>query len=219
MNLTFDETTHTYKIGEHIVPSVTQVIRTVFPHWEVDQWYLDRGTQVHTACELYDLGTLNWATVDPRILGRVRAWELFRRQYPGKVTAIEVPLGHDGHLYAGKLDRVFAVDEYDVLVDIKNSISPHVFVQLGGYSLMWKRQANPLRKCKGLAVELREDGHYHCQGITERELIQAEKTFVASLTIHNFMKDNGMAKERISHVDFGTQKEPEADHQDQWQGA
>jgi hypothetical protein len=199
-DLVLREEDHTYLLNSRPVPSVTQIIRAVFPSWQVDPWYLDRGTQTHKACELYDLGTLDPSTLDRHIVKRVAAWAKFRKQYPGKVEKIELMLGDPDLMFAGKIDRIFSVDDWWVVLDLKNSISPQVFVQLGGYSLLWRKEQNPLRKTKGMAVELQESGEYRCQPMTDRDLRRAEQTFLAALTIHNFMKDNGMPTERNQYA-------------------
>ncbi|MDE2022352.1 MAG: hypothetical protein KGI71_05590, partial [Patescibacteria group bacterium] len=69
-DFTFDAATHTYRIGGHVVPSVTQVIRSCAPGWMADEWYLERGKAVHEAIRLSISGRLDWTELDPRIEGR-----------------------------------------------------------------------------------------------------------------------------------------------------
>lgn len=216
MNLTFDEATHVYQIDGRTVPSVTQVIWAIFPSWRVSQWHLDRGTATHKACELYDLGTLDLTTVDPEVEPRLEAWIKFRKQYPCRILGIERMLGDAHWQYAGKIDRVLGVDDWTVVADLKNSLSPQVFLQLGAYfRLLRVNKECGGNKTKGMAVELRDDGQYRCQCLTPGDLHRMESTFLSALNCYRFMMDNGMLPERSSNACAVTQEVAE-DHHSVW---
>lgn len=217
--LTFNDERHEYTLNGRVVPGVTSIIKATMPQWQVGPWYLERGTAVHKACELYDLGTLDWRNIDKEIEPRLEAWIKFRKQFPARMLEIETMYGDPGWMYAGKIDNIMGVDDQIVVVDRKNSISPHVFVQLAGYSRLlrvsgtYKKEFDTGR-VKAMAVELRANGQYQCQPMSIHELRKAETTFSAALTMHNFFKDNGMVcfNERSSHVGALTEAVGEGHH-------
>ena len=117
-------------------------------------------------------------------------------------------------MFAGTMDRHLVLDEWNILCDLKSTITPQVFVQLGGYSILWKRH-NPksFTKLKAVAVELRDNGTYDCQWMTPRDLIAAERTFMACYTLYNFKRDNGMIPNKeVQDVGPGTQEIREGHH-------
>lgn len=192
--LIFDAEKHEYRIDGKLVPSVTQVIGSVCPGWQADPWYLQRGKALHGACHLYDMGTLDWASVDPAIIGRVRAWERFRREWPATVWHSEAPMQSAVSRFAGTPDRIFRAKEQLALVDIKSTAEPQVIVQLGGYSVL-ARQDYGLGIDLAVAVELHDDGTYRTYPdpwLSGSALRRAEQQFLAFLSVHNFLKAHNL---------------------------
>lgn len=110
-------------------------------------FYLARGSAIHKATELYDLGTLDEESIDPRISGYLESWKKLNKHYlPGQ---IEIRLCDEIYLYAGTLDRPD--------IDLKSGVPAKWHrIQAGAY---WG-----LKKLAGLgaepmsAVYLQEDG-------------------------------------------------------------
>ena len=78
---TYDPATHTYKTDDVVRPGVTTILKkarlidTDAPWF--DEYSRDRGTAVHLACELWDLGTLDESTLDPVLVPYLDGWRLF----------------------------------------------------------------------------------------------------------------------------------------------
>ena len=190
----FDAATHTYTLDGVRVPSVTQIIQSLLPLPPIDPWYLERGRATHLACELLDRGTLDWSSVDSEIEPRVRAWEKFRQDWPAEILANELPLASEKYQFAGTLDRMLISDRVaPTLIDLKNSFSPQYYLQLAGYSILW-RENRPVKPYNAGAVELRDDGTYRCHWMTRYELQTAEQQFLALLTVYGFATKHNLLK-------------------------
>ncbi len=135
--LTFDEEKHEYRVGGRILPSVTGILREM--GFVDDSYFTEdsaaRGTAVHKATELYDLGTLDEDSLDPRLVDYLEAWKRFRKETGFLPTSIEIH-GWSKFGYAGTFDRIGVTDKGDtVLLDIKSSmyVPDWIGLQLGGY--------------------------------------------------------------------------------------
>ena len=180
---TYDPIKHIYRIGSRVLPSVTDIIRYVLPSYSAGEFYMQRGTAMHLGCELLDKGTLDWATVDPRIENRLKAWQKFLAASRCVVIDSEVPLYSATYGYAGTRDRLLHGPNNQTLVaDIKSTITPHVIPQLGGYSLL-----SPNSVEGGVAVELRADVSFRAQWLLSDQIRRAEQTFLGILSTYNFM--------------------------------
>lgn len=189
--LVFDEANHTYTIGGVRLPSVTQVLRSVFPAFQADEYYLQRGRALHHATVLLDQGLLDWSTVDEAILGRTKAWEKFRRDFKAEIVSMEKPLASERYRFAGCHDRLMFANRIYIMADLKSSVEPIVIPQLGAYSIL--NTENGGSQCKqAVAIELRENETYSCKWLSASELKRAEQVFIAALTCYGFMKSNGL---------------------------
>ena len=107
--LCFDKENHAFTGNGEALPSVTGVLRSnrLTPEFYdfLNPWYLQRGTFIHLATELYDKGTLDESDLDPAIIPYLEAYKVFRRDFSGKVTGIEKKLWHPKLKYAGIIDR------------------------------------------------------------------------------------------------------------------
>jgi len=162
---------------------------------EKRQFWLDRGTAVHAACEYNDKGTLDLSSVDDLIRPRLDAWRRFRLDIGGELIAIEAAVEHPRLAYCGRLDRVLRDCRCwyggDVIVDIKSGKPmPHCALQTMGYKMAWEamhpRRRRRYRRC---AVELRETGKYDLTWFGEDDLDQA--AWIACLTIHAWKERKG----------------------------
>ena len=136
-DLTFDEEKHEYRLDGRILPSVTGILREM---GFIDDTYFTedsaaRGTAVHRATELYDLGTLDEDSLDPRLVDYLEGWKRFRKETGFLPTSIE-GRGWSKFGYAGTFDRIGVTDNASiVLLDIKSSmyVPDWIGLQLGGY--------------------------------------------------------------------------------------
>lgn len=109
MSLTLDEN-HIYRLNEVPLDGLTSTIYEAGLIHNGDPWYMERGTAVHIATELWDKGTLDEDTVDPQIKGYLESWKLFRKDQNYTPEAIEYMTYHPILLVATKIDRVPLLD-------------------------------------------------------------------------------------------------------------
>lgn len=189
--LHFEAERHLYTLMPRGIslPSVSDIIRPLADLSSIPPATLEfarsRGHAVHKACELLDLGTLDEATLDERLVNYVDAWRAFCDEWSMKWEMIERPMYHKGMLYAGTPDRVGVSQGHKpkrVLVDIKATamLNPAVAVQMSAYNLMLDKQADEL-----WSVRLMPDGSF------ERTVHAPEiSTFYACHNIFNWKKKN-----------------------------
>jgi hypothetical protein len=147
-----------------------------------DNWYLQRGTAVHEATELYDYGVLDESTVDLRIMPYLDAWKKYRADtgFAPDPNFIE-RIGVDEVLrYAGTLDRNG--------LDIKSGApAPWHILQAAAY---W--HLDVANKAPWHAVYLHDDGTYKIKVYSPAELYAAFGVFCGALTVFNFKRENGI---------------------------
>lgn len=167
--LTFDEATHTYRLGGLVVPSVTQLLQPIRPDFSaIPAHVLEAkralGIEVHFACELDDEDDLDEDSVPEAVMPYLQAWRKFKADTGAEVLANERKLVHTGLRYAGTLDRLVRVRDGSIyLIDLKTSISMAASfgVQLAGYQLLLEATddlAGVKLARKGL--QLKNDGTY-----------------------------------------------------------
>lgn len=178
--LTFDEDTHTYKYGDRIAPSVTQILGSL-GFIEDEFFTLEsqiRGKLVHKITELYDDDSLDMETVDPRLKGYLDAWIAFCNAVSFVPTMIEKRVFNAHLFYAGTLDRKGVNGKgKSVLLDIKTGV-PAIFhaFQLGGYTLC--EDADEL-----LTVYLKEDGKFRVEEHDKKKSIPGWLNIVQTYNI------------------------------------
>jgi hypothetical protein len=184
--LTFDPIKHEYRdIDGRVVPSVTQILAPLnnfdAVHPDVLAAAQQFGTAVHRACELYDLGTLNIASLDPALLPYLDAWRRFKKDHSTVWHKVEYRLHHQAMGYAGTPDRLGEVEGDMAVVDIKTgtALMPSVGPQLAAYAHAYSRDA---RAIKRYAVRLHEGG-YEVQWYTDP---LDWTTFASLLTLRTF---------------------------------
>lgn len=132
MQIDFDEKKHEYSVGGEKVPSVSEILSPLSAERYADlnpymiRAAAARGTAIHEACEAIDYG-LN-PDISPVIVGYVKAYKQFLRDYSPKWEAIEKIVGYTRYadekpLYCGTIDRYGTIDGKKALVDIKTYAS------------------------------------------------------------------------------------------------
>lgn len=122
---TFDEELHRYASGGVAVPSITQTLTlTGFldPRW-FNEESRDRGTATHRACWYLAEGRLDWGTVHPIILPRVKQFEAFLLEYKPTLIHVEKPLFSKTYHFAGTMDFLFHLMGFPSLVEVKTGKS------------------------------------------------------------------------------------------------
>lgn len=185
--LTFDDPSHTYQWNGSVVPSVTQIISPLsdFSMVREDVMHAAQqfGTFVHRTCELYDLGQLDEAELDPQLQPYLSGWKRFCADAGTRWAEIEKPEFHLSHGYAGTADRKGEVFGGPAVVDIKTSVvlGPAVGLQLAAYKNLGFTAMQP--KTRRFAVQLREDGTYRAPEFKEQS---DWPTFLSMLNIRNW---------------------------------
>ena len=188
--LVLDYKEHKYRVHGELWPGVTEVLADVgiIGDWMqyIAEYYRVRGNLVHQATAWADEGHPA-ATADilkHGIGGYLYSWQ----QYAADIEfgSIEQPMGHKVLKYAGTPDRVFAHEP--IPTDIKTGEPErwHI-VQVAAYSLLIANEQGVQPANEGICVYLKKDGsppkvkrhHGH-------EFQNAQKTWIAALTVHNF---------------------------------
>ena len=121
--LTFESRDHVYRLGDRIIPSVTQILAGA---GVVDsRWFNDGsrnlGDCVSQVTMLDDRGTLDESTVADVLRPYLDAWRKFKNDNAVEVLDVERRVHDAAHWYAGTLDRIAILNgsQVPVLVDIK----------------------------------------------------------------------------------------------------
>jgi hypothetical protein len=95
----------------------------------------DLGTAVHAATHYLDEGDLNWASVDPVALPRLRSYQRFLDEVKPVVLSVEEAVIHETYRYQGRLDRRMQINGREAVVDIKGPFrAPWQAIQVAAYA-------------------------------------------------------------------------------------
>jgi hypothetical protein len=166
------------------VPGVTSVLARLGYMTKVPQHILDealaRGTRVHTACELDDLGDLDEASASD-VMGYVAGWRKFIDERRPHWQHIERAMFHPKLHYAGKPDRLGKW-----LVDIKSGPwHPVMAAQLAAYGQISKESLGIWPDVHA-TVHVTKDGGYTMRELSAAELTEGWTLFVSLLSVHNW---------------------------------
>lgn len=194
MTLRFDPVEHRYFVGDVEYPSVSSIIAPLVDYSMVPEARLefarDRGTAVHLACHLDDIGELDEDSVDQEhVLPRLTAWRKFKADFKPKIVFSEMAMfRHDDvYRFAGTPDRAMEIGRLKVVGDIKNvaEMSPVTGVQLSGYELLLAGAVG-FRAKDRWGIQLRGNGTYR------RVIYPVETPTFASLhTLKNWSIKHG----------------------------
>lgn len=148
LGFSFDASTHTYRVGAVVLPSVTQVLGPaetfagVFDNVPSAALELarDRGTYIHEAMALLVRGDLDWSSLDPLWEPYIRSGEQFLSDSDIVVTASEVPVYSERLRVAGTIDLLGNWRARESLIDFKASAQIPITVgpQTAGYQLLFR---------------------------------------------------------------------------------
>lgn len=194
--LTFDEAMHQYKLDGVIIPSVTQVLKGVgiIDFSNVPAYLLDKackfGIAAHKATELFDLKTLDEATLDINLKPYLDGWIKFIQDTGFVFETIEKQLYSSIYRFAGTPDRVGRIDGILTIPDVKTGfeVSPANGIQLGGYEILVKENQKKKEKIRRLSVLLTDEGSYKTQEYKDKNDLNV---FLAALSVYNWRLKNG----------------------------
>lgn len=132
----FIESSHTYLLDGVIIPSVSQIIAddsyaSIPPH--ILENAAKRGTAVHLASEMIDLGKK--PKLDSSFAEWVVQYALFKIEHD--ITYDEIETIVHTNEFAGTVDRVLFDEEHTIIVDVKTTSKLYkekIALQLGGYA-------------------------------------------------------------------------------------
>lgn len=175
MTIEFNEEKHIYTVDGKVYPSVTDICSpiTANHYGEINSAVLEmaarRGTAVHEATELIDLGTM--PDDDPEIDGYINAYLDFMLDYEPKWKYIEWIGFEENYGYCGTIDRAGWVGNEFWVLDIKTTASPTkenyiaTCCQTKAYAMMLES----IYLCKRKILYLRKDGSYRLVDCEEKE--------------------------------------------------
>lgn len=153
------------------------------------------GQAVHSGTAIVD-NCRRAKHLDDKLRPAMCAWERFKRDHNVKMIAIEQPVYHLAHLYAGTPDRIAEVDGIISVIDIKTRNYNRLTdpLQTVAYQKAWNSM-NPKQKVKRrLIVEIGVDPTSSDYKIVEM-LPRAEKAqfgvFVGGLAMHSWKISKG----------------------------
>lgn len=171
VGLSFDETTHVYRVNGAVWPSVTQVLDPLQTLDGVNADVLRRaaqfGTHVHQACDLFNRGMLDEADLDHQLAPYLAAWKQYLHDRKVTVIASEIRCLHRSLRYAGTCDAVVTFGSKKGSrhpLDIKSSTT--VPRTVGPQTAAYRAALIDGKQCGGFisnvryAVQLRGDGTY-----------------------------------------------------------
>lgn len=149
--LSFDPIEHKYRDGSRVLPSVTEILRAVNIYGSYSfatKIHAFRGSAVHRACAILDLGGEPHLTISPqwdaetrRVAEEIpRYWDAYRSfkartGFQGRIW--EAPFADPISGFAGTFDTLGEIGDEIVLLDIKSGeLPPMVPVQLAAYECL-----------------------------------------------------------------------------------
>lgn len=197
--LTLDSEAHAYRLGERVLPSVTQILAAVGIADFSKPWFTDavkeRGTFVHEAIALDNEGDLDDETLDPALVPYVTAWRQYRTDSSCTVEFWEQPICDPDLGFAGTLDGIVVTKtsqgrELRTLIDIKSALYPSAGPQVAAY----KRCAPALYGrpviLSRAVLQLNADGSYKVHPLIDP---LDEHVFLSALRVVNFRRTHGLA--------------------------
>ncbi len=191
--LSYDDPTHSYRLGERSLRSVTGELNGagLYTEYARGEVALARGRAVHLACRFLDEGDLDWATVPDDQVGYVRAWDDAKKVLRMEFTAIEVPVYNVKAGLAGTPDRVGKVRarwrSRRAIVDLKSGeVQPVAALQTAGYAYLVDRRAWFNR----YAVALRADGSFRIVEYGHESYLSDLQDFFAALRVAEWRRRN-----------------------------
>jgi len=79
----------------------------------------DRGSAVHAAAHYLDENDLDWSSVNPSVLPRLRQYQKFLDEVKPEILAIEESVVHEALRYCGRYDRRVRIAGREGLLDLK----------------------------------------------------------------------------------------------------
>jgi hypothetical protein len=188
--LTFDEAKHEYRVDGRVVPSVTQILKRVFPdvYSGIPAHILDRkarlGTAVHKTIELELAGRLDYTTIHAEVQPYFESWLQWWESLANKSTlGSERRIHCEAGGYCGAIDWDGEIDGSLWTIDwkITNHRMPTHRLQIaGGYAFGYR----PENRAGGLY--LKADGSI--AELVEYDVKKTLPDWLSVLRVHKLME-------------------------------
>jgi hypothetical protein len=172
---TYDEETHTHRIGGEVVPGITTCIKPLTSYDAIPPAVLqaacDWGTAVHKTVELFCKGTLDEDQLDPAlalVLTGFNRWADEVGILPCDFV-VETPMGDPSLMFAGIPDLIL---DGKLIVEVKtrpvNMLTDSI--QTAAQEALWKKNGGQRTKeYEHRVLTLNVDGSYHYQKVNHRQ--------------------------------------------------
>jgi len=151
----FDDELHQYyDSNKRPVPGVTSILKSEGIIGDYDrpdgEFYMNRGTRIHKACEQFIKGTLSWGMLDDDIFGHVEQFEQFIKAHGKRLVITRCEEGNISPLFYGRTPDIEGMlDDKDVLIDIKSGPAQEWHcVQLAAYDFGHKPRQRSILELK-----------------------------------------------------------------------
>jgi len=202
--LEFDPTTHTYRYNKQVIPSVTQLLEEFglsdFSGVPTDRLEYKRvlGMAVDLACDYFERGELDEASLDKRIYGYMNAYKRFREivAFEPDLEKTAKPMYSQKWRFAGTNDLVGMMNEEFVVIDRKCTwaLYPSAKIQLMGYKILLEENY-PIKVRRRYALQLKDTGSYEFE---EYKDASDMTTFQSCLHLWYWKRNHGL-KKGVSH--------------------
>lgn len=185
-DLVFNPTVHEYRLDGVVLPSVTTILKAegFINTTHYTDSGRDRGTVVHEACHLFNVGQLDETTLDADIIPYVEAYKTFLTDTDFYVVESELRIHNATYGYAGTLDIIgyYPQGKRPYVVDIKTgTMMPWTALQLEAYALCLEEPHGRT------GLQLSAEGKYKATEFTDRKDLQA---WLAALTTYKWKQNN-----------------------------
>lgn len=172
---TFDEETHTHRIGGVIAPGITTILKPLYDFSGVPAHIMEAsrqyGSAVHKVVELYCLGALDVDGLDPALRPVLTAFPQWLKDYGFNKSdfIVELPMGDPVLMVACIPDLIL---DGKLIVEIKTREPNHLTdsIQTCCQEHIWKKNGGERAKeYERWVLFLRQDGSYKYQRVNDKQ--------------------------------------------------
>ncbi len=190
--LQFDPIDHRYTLNGVHIPNVTSVLEDVgivdfsmVPR-EIIEAAQARGTAVHHATHLYDLGTLNEDTLGEVVRPYLEGWKKFRAETGVMLLSREQMVFSQMYRFAGTLDAVAILFGKPGILDIKTGANCGAAVQTAAYELAYNEPLKAKDRTRARwTLQLKDTGEY---SVIEHTSKLDKSIFLSALSVYNYKR-------------------------------
>ncbi|MCK4248693.1 MAG: PD-(D/E)XK nuclease family protein [Candidatus Omnitrophica bacterium] len=152
-----------------------------------DEYAALRGKHAHTACHLWDIGTLCENTVDPVILPYLNSYRKLRASRPEEVFESELLVCSELFHFAGTLDRIMTDGKWFDLWDLKTGAFDVAHeLQTAAYALAWQEMSGERIRDR-YGIHLKANGSI--AKMVKHKRLNSKAVFLAGLTTITWLKN------------------------------